>query len=68
MDPSRSGAVSALFGVGQFALGGLATAIGAMASANPALAMSGVILVLATGAVVFPLIRLRRAGRAQAAG
>ena len=68
VDPSRSGAVSALFGVGQFALGGLATAIGALASKSPALAMSGVILVLAAGAVVFPLIRLSRSRRAQAAG
>ena len=67
VDPSRSGAVSALFGVGQFALGGLATAIGALASNDPALSMSGVILVLAAGAVVFPLIRWRRA-RLQAAG
>ncbi len=67
VDPSRSGAVSALFGVGQFALGGLATAIGALASNNPALSMSGVILVLAAGAVVFPLIRWRRA-RLQTAG
>ena len=60
VDPSRSGSVSALFGVGQFALGGLATAISALASKNPALAMSGVILVLASGAVIFPLIRLKR--------
>ncbi len=67
VDPSRSGAVSALFGVGQFALGGLATAIGAVASSDTVLAMSGLILILASGAVVFPLIRLRRTG-SQSAG
>ena len=68
VDPSRSGAVSALFGAGQFALGGLATALGAVASRDPALAMSGVILVMAAGAVVFPLIRLARPPLSRRAG
>ena len=58
VDPSRSGAVSALFGFGQFALGGLATLGVSLISRQVALGMAAMILVLAGGAVVFPLIRL----------
>lgn len=60
VDPSRSGVVSALFGVGQFALGGLATLGIGLISHEVVLGMASMILILAAGAVVFPLVRLRR--------
>ena len=55
VDPSRSGTVSALFGTGQFALGGVTTVAGAFISHQTALAMAGVIFACAVGALVFPL-------------
>ena len=53
VDPSRSGSVSAVFGSGQFLLGALAIAVGALISQEPARAMGAVMLVAALGALVF---------------
>lgn len=55
VDPSRSGAISALFGVSQFAIAGLTTAAAASLSRQPAVGMAAVILICAAGAMVFPL-------------
>ncbi len=63
VDPSRSGTVSALFGTGQFALGGVTTVAGAFISHQTALAMAGVIFACALGALVFPLALLLRPTR-----
>lgn len=63
VDPSRAGAVSALFGASQFAVAGITTAAAALLSREPALAMACVIMLCASGALFFPLrlILLRRA-------
>jgi len=68
VDPSRAGSVSALFGICQYALGGLATVAGAFISHQTVPAMSGVIFVCAMGAMVFPIWLLisRRRGVAAA--
>src|SRR5580698_7061369 len=55
VDPSRAGAISALFGVSQFSVAGLTTVGAALLSRQPALAMAAVIMVCALGALVFPL-------------
>jgi DHA1 family bicyclomycin/chloramphenicol resistance-like MFS transporter len=55
VDPSRAGAVSALFGAGQFSVAGLTTIAAALLSREPALAMAVVIMLCAAGALVFPL-------------
>ena len=68
VDPSRSGAVSALFGVGQFALGGLATLGVSLISSHLVMGMATMIFGLATGALVFPLIRLLKPPPQSAAG
>jgi DHA1 family bicyclomycin/chloramphenicol resistance-like MFS transporter len=64
VDPTRAGAVSALFGASQFSVAGLATVGAALLSSQPGLAMAAVIMVCALGALVFPLRLLgkRRAG------
>jgi hypothetical protein len=61
VDPTRAGAVSALFGASQFSVAGLTTMGAALLSQRPALAMAAVIMVCAVGALVFPL-RLLRTG------
>jgi MFS transporter, DHA1 family, multidrug resistance protein len=68
VDPSRAGAISALFGVSQFSVAGLTTVGAALLSRQPALAMALVIMVCALGALVYPLRLLaqRRAGAAPA--
>ncbi len=55
VDPSRAGAVSALFGVSQFAVAGVTTAAAALLAREPALAMAIAIMACALGAVAFPL-------------
>lgn len=55
VDPSRAGAVSALFGASQFSVAGLTTVAAAVLSHQPALAMATVIMICALGALVFPL-------------
>jgi len=55
VDPTRAGAVSALFGASQFSVAGLTTVGAALLSRQPALAMAAVIMVCALGALVFPL-------------
>jgi DHA1 family bicyclomycin/chloramphenicol resistance-like MFS transporter len=55
VDPTRAGAVSALFGASQFSVAGLATVGAALFSRQPGLAMAAVIMVCALGALVFPL-------------
>ena len=55
VDPSRAGAVSALFGATQFSLAGLATVAAALLSREPALAMAVVIMICSAGSLVFPL-------------
>jgi MFS transporter, DHA1 family, multidrug resistance protein len=55
VDPTRAGAVSALFGASQFSVAGLATVGAALLSRQPGLAMAAVIMVCALGALVFPL-------------
>jgi DHA1 family bicyclomycin/chloramphenicol resistance-like MFS transporter len=60
VDPSRSGAVSALLGSTQFALAGLTTGAASLISHQPALAMAAAIFVCALGALVFPLTIARR--------
>lgn len=64
VDPSRAGSVSALFGVSQFAVAGVTTVAASFLSEQPAVAMAIVILICATGALVYPLRLLaqRRAG------
>jgi DHA1 family bicyclomycin/chloramphenicol resistance-like MFS transporter len=64
VDPSRAGAVSALFGVSQFAVAGFTTAVAALSAREPALAMAVAIMICALGALAFPLRLLvrRRAG------
>jgi DHA1 family bicyclomycin/chloramphenicol resistance-like MFS transporter len=54
VDPSRSGAISALFGVSQFAVAGLTTAAAASLSRQPAVGMASVIIICAAGAMIFP--------------
>jgi hypothetical protein len=62
VDPSRAGAVSALFGASQFSVAGLTTVAAAVLSRQPAVAMAIVIMICALGALVFPLrLRARRA-------
>jgi DHA1 family bicyclomycin/chloramphenicol resistance-like MFS transporter len=66
VDPSRAGAVSALFGASQFSLAGFATVSASLLSRQPVIAMAGVILIFALAALVFPVrlfIQLRAAGR-----
>jgi len=65
VDPSRAGAVSALFGASQFSVAGLTTVAAALLSRQPAVAMAIVIMICALGALVFPL-RLRARRRAAA--
>lgn len=65
VDPSRAGAVSALFGASQFSVAGLTTVAAALLSRQPAVAMAIVIMICALGALVFPL-RLRAQRRAAA--
>lgn len=65
VDPSRAGAVSALFGASQFSVAGLTTVAAAVLSRQPAVAMAIVIMICALGALVFPL-RLRARRRAAA--
>jgi len=65
VDPSRAGAVSALFGASQFAVAGLTTVAAALLSSQPAVAMAIVIMICALGALVFPM-RLRAQRRASA--
>lgn len=61
VDPSRSGAVSALFGVSQFAVAGLTTAAAASLSRQPAVGMAAMIMICAAGATIFPVrLALRR--------
>ena len=60
VDPSRAGAVSALFGATQFSVAGLTTVAAALLSREPALAMAVVIMICASGAIVFPLRLLAR--------
>jgi DHA1 family bicyclomycin/chloramphenicol resistance-like MFS transporter len=61
VDPSRSGAVSALFGVSQFAVAGLTTAAAASLSRQPAVGMAAMIMICAAGAMIFPVrLALRR--------
>jgi MFS transporter, DHA1 family, multidrug resistance protein len=67
VDPTRAGAVSALFGASQFSVAGLATVGAALLSRQPGLAMAAVIMVCALGALVFPL-RLLGQRRASVAG
>ena len=67
VDPSRAGAVSALFGASQFSVAGLTTAGAALLSRQPALAMAAVIMLCAAGALVYPL-RLLMRRRAQVPG
>ncbi len=54
LDPSRAGAISALFGVSQFAVAGLTTAAAASLSRQPAVGMAAVIMICALGAMIFP--------------
>jgi len=69
VDPSRAGAVSALFGVCQFAVAGITTAGAALLSREPAVAMACVIMICALGAVLFPLrLALRRRAAAVSSG
>ena len=65
VDPSRAGAVSALFGASQFSVAGLTTVAAAVLSHQPAVAMAIVIMMCALGALVFPM-RLRAQQRAAA--
>ena len=65
VDPSRAGAVSALFGASQFSVAGLTTVAAALLSRQPAVAMAIVIMICALGVLVFPL-RLRARRRAAA--
>jgi len=65
VDPSRAGAVSALFGASQFSVAGLTTVGAAVLSRQPAIAMAAVIMLCALGALVFPL-RLLTQRRASA--
>lgn len=65
VDPSRAGAVSALFGASQFSVAGLTTVAAAVLSRQPAVAMAIVIMICALGALIFPL-RLRAQQRATA--
>jgi DHA1 family bicyclomycin/chloramphenicol resistance-like MFS transporter len=60
VDPSRAGAVSALFGASQFAAGGLTAVAAAHLSPQPAVAMATVIMICSAGALVFPLRLLAR--------
>jgi len=62
VDPSRAGAVSALFGASQFAVAGVTTAAAALLASQPAVAMACVIMLCASGALIFPLrlLALRR--------
>lgn len=55
VDPTRAGSVSALFGICQYAMGGLATVAGAFVSHQTVFAMSAVIFVCAMLALVFPV-------------
>jgi MFS transporter, DHA1 family, multidrug resistance protein len=55
VDPSRSGAVSALFGASQFSVAGVTTVAAALLSRQPALAMATVIMLCALGSLIFPL-------------
>ena len=66
VDPTRAGAVSALFGASQFSVAGLTTVGAALLSQRPALAMAAVIMVCAVGALVFPLRLLRTAAYREA--
>jgi DHA1 family bicyclomycin/chloramphenicol resistance-like MFS transporter len=62
VDSSRAGAVSALFGVSQFAVAGLTTVAAASLSRQPAVGMAVVIMICALGALVYPtrlLVRRR---------
>ncbi len=68
VDPARAGAISALFGVSQFAVAGLTTAAAASLARSPAVAMSTVIILCALGSLVFPvrlMMQRRRAAVAQ---
>jgi DHA1 family bicyclomycin/chloramphenicol resistance-like MFS transporter len=60
VDPSRAGAISALFGASQFSVAGLTTVGAALLSRQPALAMALVIMVCAVGALIYPLRLLAR--------
>jgi MFS transporter, DHA1 family, multidrug resistance protein len=66
VDPSRAGAVSALFGASQFSVAGLTTVGAALLARQPGLAMAAVIMICALGASIFPL-RLLGRRRADAA-
>lgn len=66
VDPSRAGAVSALFGVSQFAVAGLSTVAAASLSRQPVVAMAVVIMTCALGALVYPVrLLMRRRANAQ---
>ncbi len=60
VDPSRSGAISALFGVSQFAVAGITTVAAASISQQPAVAMATIIMICALGALFFPARLLTR--------
>lgn len=60
VDPSRAGAVSALFGTSQFGLAGVATVAGSLVTHDPAKAMAVVIFVSAIGAAAYPVLGVRR--------
>ena len=62
VDPSRSGAVSAVFGAGQFSLGVFATLAGATLSKEPAIGMGAVMVVASLGALAFAVTAARRSG------
>lgn len=69
VDPSRAGAVSALFGASQFSVAGLTTVAAALLSRQPEVAMAIVIMICALGALVFPLrLRARRRAGALSSG
>jgi len=65
VDPSRAGAVSALFGASQFSVAGLATVGVGLLPHQPPLAMAAVIMLCALGSLIYPL-RLLVRRRAQA--
>jgi DHA1 family bicyclomycin/chloramphenicol resistance-like MFS transporter len=68
VDPTRAGAVSALFGASQFSVAGLTTVAAALLSSQPAVAMAAVIMICAVGALLFPLRLLGQRRRASALG
>ena len=68
VDPSRAGAVSAIFGAGQFSLGFFATLAGATLSRQPAVGMGVVMVVCSLGALAFAAGVARRSAAAQSPG